>query len=364
MGAVFAMFRGNLFQWILNNLSKPHAFESLPLQSKLFNWNNIKKHVSYSNILTGLTIFFIFYIIRTFIIFNESFFIEIILLENITLKFKIYKDFFLGILVVLSRLLVLGFWQEVLRAFFSEKLPLDTPVFEKQPDFSNPTYHAMDKGKSPEEGFSKEESVSKGKSTSEENPDPIMVSTLAHFVKEDTQELNKAILSWAAQLKGHADLPFDKIKLTSEAEEPLLTLLRKQSNILTQCVRNRMTWVESRSVNTLGHNQEKIKEIYLKLVEIQDNYLSKVKKISTLESKTVQLKEFYATLNEYRNLSLKELNKADYIVLYDIRKSALSKDSGLKKVLNAEYTEAKKEFNSRDGYLRMKVGEILQAKKK
>jgi hypothetical protein len=351
-------------EWALNSPPKPHAFESLPLQSKFFKWNNIKKHISYANVFTGITIFLIFYIIRTFIISSECFSIEITILENITLKLKIYKDFFLGILGVFSRLLVLGFWQEVLKTFFPEKLPLDTPIFEN-PDLKNPTFHAMDKGKSPEQG-PKEESTGKGGSTSttEENPDPIMVSTLAHYIKEDTQELNKAILTWAGKLKGHTDLPFDQIKLTSEAEEPLLSLLRKQSNILTQCVRNRMTWVESRSVNTLAHNQEKIKEIYLKLVEIQDNYLSKVKKISTLESKTVQLKEFYATLNEYRNSSLKELNKADNIVLDDIRKSALNKDSGLKKVLNAEYTEAKKEFNNQDSYLRMKVGDILKAKRK
>jgi hypothetical protein len=64
----------------------------------------------------------------------------------------------------------------------------------------------MDKGKGPAEQGTKEstekgpeqgpkESTGRGGSTTEENPDPIMVSTLAHYIKEDTQELNKAILS-------------------------------------------------------------------------------------------------------------------------------------------------------------------------
>jgi hypothetical protein len=110
-------------------------------------------------------------------------------------------------------------------------------------------------------------------------------------------------------------------------------------------------------------NQIKIKEIHSKLVEIQDNYLAKVDKIAKLENKTVQLKEFYATLNEYRNSILKELNKADNIILEDIRKSPLYKYPNLKKELNIGLVQAKKEFNEHDSYLRKKIGEILKDKK-
>jgi hypothetical protein len=110
-------------------------------------------------------------------------------------------------------------------------------------------------------------------------------------------------------------------------------------------------------------NKLKIREINTKLVEIQENYLAKVNKISKLENRTIQLKEFYATLNEYRNLVLKELNKADNIILDDIRKSALYKYPNLKKELNIGFAQAKKEFNDQDSYLKKKVGEILNTKK-
>jgi hypothetical protein len=85
-----------------------------------------------------------------------------------------------------------------------------------------------------------------------------------------------------------------------------------------------------------------------------------------LDSREAQLKELYASLNNYRKLALKELNVADNIILEDIRTSHLFKNKNpeLKKVLNAGYTESKKEFNNQDGYLKMKVGEILNAKKK
>lgn len=275
--------------------------------------------------------------------------------------------------------------EDLVDFFLPEKLPLGSSTL-KNPDSLNSYNFAMNQGKNPEQGSSKEPtgvggsttkenpeqgpskgsvgSVGAGGSTIKEEFDPIIVDILGDKIKEDTQETNKAILAWAGKLKNYRDLPFDQLMLTSESDEPLLTLLRHQSNIYTKYVKNRMTWVSSRSVNTLGENKIRVREIHYNLAEIQEKYLSKVDTISKLENTTIQLKEFYATLNEYRNLSLKELNKADKIILEDIRKSALSKHSELKKVINAEYTEAKKEYNSQDSYLRMKVGEILKAKKK
>jgi hypothetical protein len=63
----------------------------------------------------------------------------------------------------------------------------------------------MDKGKNPEQVPNKGGSTGANESANQEgsvsgnigqvNPDPIMVSTLAHFIKEDTQQLNKALLT-------------------------------------------------------------------------------------------------------------------------------------------------------------------------
>jgi len=333
--------------------------------------------------LTGVTIFFFIFIVRNYIFSIQWIFIEITVLEDITISLKVYKDFFIGIFAVIFRLLTLGFWQEVLRVFWPEKLPLDSSTI-KHPDSLNLSTLGMDNGKNTERGPSKEGSAVLSESTEKRNfeqgpnkegltgiggsrikedYDPIIVEILGDKVTEDTREINKAMFAWANKLKSYRDLPFDKIDLTPKSVEPLLDLLWKQSNINTQCVKNRMTWVNSRSINTLEQNQAKIKEIQSKLIEIQDNYLSKVNRISKLENRILQVKEFYATLNEYRKLCFKELNKADNIILEDIRKSALNKHPELKKAINLEYTEAKKEFNSQDGYLKMKVGEIINARK-
>lgn len=347
------------------NTPKSHNFVSFTLQSQIFKWNNILKHISFANVLTGITIFFIFYIIRTYVIPSEWFFIKITLLEDTFIKFKVYKDLLLGVMAVISRLFVLGFWQEVIKAISPENLPFDSLV-EKPSSFHSLDlpFNSMDKGQNPEAGSSFEGKGETAGSTNQEAPDPIMVSVLADLIQKDTKQVNKALLDWGKELKSYNDsLPLDQLKLTPQTEEPLLSLLRSQSTIFTRCVKNRMVWVLSRGVNMLAENEVQIKEIHSNLVEIQAKYHSSIDRISKLENKNTQVKELYANLNQYRNQAIKELNKAETIVLADIRTSPLSKYPELKKVLNAEFTQAKKEFNNQDGYLKMKVGQILNAKK-
>lgn len=191
----------------------------------------------------------------------------------------------------------------------------------------------------------------------------VFMDILADEVKKDTQNMIEVLLFRAKELKGYRDIPLDNLELGKGVEETLIRILQDQSNTLTKYVTNRMTWLQSRALNALEENQIKIKEIHSKIIEIQKNYSYKVKLISKIENETVQIKEFYATLNEYRNIVLKEVNKGDTIILKDIKESRLNKYSDLKKAIITDYNAAKKEFNSNDSYLRMKVGEIINRKK-
>jgi hypothetical protein len=107
------------------------------------------------------------------------------------------------------------------------------------PNSSDTTYNSMNKEE--ERKVNTEESVRTGGSTNEEDADPIIVSILADAVKEDTEKLNKSILATAEKLKELNNIPFDQLKLISELEEPLLSLLRNQSNLFTFNVKNRMS---------------------------------------------------------------------------------------------------------------------------
>ena len=68
--------------------------------------------------------------------------------KDLLVKFNISKDIFLGFLAVISRLFVLGFWQEVMRAFSHDNLPLalGPSICENDP---NTLYSTMGKGENP-----------------------------------------------------------------------------------------------------------------------------------------------------------------------------------------------------------------------
>lgn len=318
-------------------------------------------------IFTALTIFFFFYLMRTYII-PVDINIKIILLEDFIFKLTVWKDLLIGFFSAIFRLLVLGFWEEMLDS--PGKLPMG-PYGNS--DLSNSYVLTMDNGKNHEQGSNaKQESNSE---LASENPDAwydniseevkkqVGIDILADGIRGDTKTLNKSILAWAKLLEGYNDVSLDKIKLTPETEDLLIDLLKNQSRALTHCMANRIDWVECRTTNVLEKNNTKVKDINLKLIEIQDYYFARVKGLSKIESKAAQVREFYATMNQYRNSVYKELNKAESIILEDIRTSSLYKNTELKKVLNVEFTNAKKEFNTQDSYLKSKIGQILNAKK-
>lgn len=193
--------------------------------------------------------------------------------------------------------------------------------------------------------------------------DPILNSLIADSVKEETAGHNKAVFAWADVLKKLNEMPIEDLKTSDGAEEFILSVLRKQSNVFTRYLKIRMIWVDSMRVNLPEDSKVKLQISRVKLVEIQQNYWAKLVRIIKLEDKAIQCREFYATLNQYRNEVLKELNKCDTVVMDDLRKSYFYNNKGLKKVLNVENTQAKKEFHHQDGYLRAKIGELLKARR-
>ncbi len=223
------------------------------------------------------------------------------------------------------------------------------------------TEAAQEKFSSPE----KSNSESKDPSTiSEEMHNSIIASILADEVLNDTKEMNESILAWAKELKKWGDFPYDSSnKLIPGTEELLIKTLQEQSKLLSVHVKTRSDWVYSRAINTLPEAKLKLKEIHLGLNKLEKDYYSKVRKISEIKNQSQQLKEFYIALNEFRNLSTKELNKLDNILIEDIKGSLLYKNLELKKAINVEYVQAKKEFKDNDSYLKNKIGEILKNKK-
>jgi hypothetical protein len=128
---------------------------------------------------------------------------------------------------------------------------------------------------------------------------------------------------------------------------------------------NRYNWINEINNGVLEKNKTEINQTTSKLIDIQNYHNSKLDSLYKLENINTEIKECYSSINQFRNSGLKELNKAEGLLLEELRtKNYLNKNSELRTVLNIEFTNAKKEFNSQDSYLRAKVGQILNAKNK
>lgn len=287
---------------------------------------------------------------------SEFITVNISLLSNFILTVDVYRDLLLGISAVISRILLLGFWEEIFRVFILDKFSFYIYLSD---NVDNSRNSSKVEASNPEQG--KEVSGGGASMTREQQ---IQLDLLSIEVKKDTLDMMKALKLWSEELQKYGTLPFDKMDLNkSESIEALLNLLRKQSNILTRSITNRVTWGDSRCANVTKESLLEWGEQKSKMVKIQEDYWAKASKLSTAKDQTTELKEFYAILNNYRNSMIKELNKGESIIIEDIRKSLLYKYPEIRKVVNVESVEIKKEFNNQDSYLKKKVGEIVNSKK-
>jgi uncharacterized FlgJ-related protein len=99
---------------------------------------------------------------------------------------------------------------------------------------------------------------------------------------------------------------------------------------------------------------------------IREKYISATKDVGKLQDATTQAKVYYAALNEQRNSTNKELNKAEEIILKDLKASPFctidhEDCKNLVKTIK-DYSKARIEFNTQDNNLKKKLGEVINKK--
>ena len=94
----------------------------------------------------------------------------------------------------------------------------------------------------------------------------------------------------------------------------------------------------------------------------REKYLSAVAGVGSHRNPSTQAKVYYAALNKQRNFVNKQLNKANDIILKDLKANPFctTDHEDCKNLVRAlkDYSNAKKEFNIQDSKLRKKLGEI------
>nr|YP_009744352.1 cytochrome c oxidase subunit 1 [Xylaria hypoxylon]QIE13205.1 cytochrome c oxidase subunit 1 [Xylaria hypoxylon] len=349
-------------EWALSSPPKPHAFVSLPLQSKLLVYlsRRIKDNFNWTNLFTLILIGLYSYVIKVSIhyVFNFN------LIENLvslpSLAFSLHLPF--------ARL---GFKEAILYLFSKFKgdfnsiwgIPLVGPTDSLPSNVKAifPTHLNMT-GKGM--GNSGQASGDPGQSnTSSIIPEDVPTKNYIKQMNEFMEEFAVLNIDIADKLKkaGEANLYYED---KPEVQRAIMALLQTHSSFLNKSYDGRATWISLNKKYLPLEARLKLEEMEIKITEIQKNYFSKVEKLSESRSVDASLKEFFTLTNAFRNSLNKELNLAEQEVQKNIRQTAAYKNPKVKQVINSDLIIVKRIFNEQDNYLKKRVEDILFPKKK
>jgi hypothetical protein len=234
---------------------------------------------------------------------------------------------------------------------------------------SNISNKIMDKGNNPEQITTKKDSLSSGDEIKNQREALIDFmakhSVAAHEIDEDTKSYIATMLSLGKDVKMFSTLEIDKRNLNDsiDAENLFVPLLKHHGTMYSSHQTSRLAWIKSRVINLQPENKIKVNEAITNMQIAREKYLSAISKLGKHENTATQAKVYYAALNEQRNSVNKELNKADDIILKDLKASPFCTidDKYCKDLVRTlkDYSNAKKEFNIQDSNLKKKIGEVI-----
>ena len=235
---------------------------------------------------------------------------------------------------------------------------------------NNISSKATDKEKNPEQVTSKKGSSSSSggeiQTSREELLDRIATYSLAASeIAEDTKGYSNNFLALAEGFKRFNTLELGILNMnnTTEVEKVFIPLLKEQGTCYSKYQTSLTLWIKSRAINLQPENKTKVMDAIANMEIARDKYLSVIRNIGLHQDATTQAKVYYAALNEQRNSVNKELNKANDIVLKDIKASpfCITNHEDCKNLVRTlkDYSNAKKEFNIQDSNLKKKLGEVI-----
>jgi hypothetical protein len=347
----------NSLNWALNSPPKAHPFISLPLQSKI-GLNSFNKHLILTNIINGIVICLAFFYIRNFI-FPEPY-IEAIfsLLDSNPSMFIINKDLFSGILAVITRLSLKGFVEDFLELFIQPKLTIGD-ISSTSTLFMNTDEPAKLGGES-------------GKSTEQTDrtdlEQKVIDSIFTESIKLEFIKFQEEMSKLAKSLKDRGMLYEDNQITMDDPEIPkvLVMMLQDQTQFLNGSILKRMGWLNVIKPSLSLVVREELSLIEKNIYGLQANFAQNINKIRAINNETQQVKEFFDLLNAYRNKVIKEIVKLETVSHNGFKKNLpdLYKLKEFKQLINIDAPKAIKEVVDQDSYLKSKISEIINAKKK
>lgn len=236
-------------------------------------------------------------------------------------------------------------------------------------DSGDESLKKIDKGKNPEQVTSKKGLPSGSGAiliSREELIDlTVKYSIAAGEIGKDTMNYydNTKVLRDGLKLYNALEIEKLSINNPTDANKFFIPLLREHGSLYSKLHTSRLAWIMSRAANLEPENKIKVDDSVAKIRTIREKYLSTITELGKHSDPATQAKQYYAALNEQRNSTNKEFNKADDIILKDLKTSPFCTINhedckNLVKILK-DYTNIKKECNIQDSNLKKKLGEVL-----
>lgn len=342
----------NYLAWALTSPPKPHAFVSLSLQSKI-SIRSFTKHLTLANILTGITIFIIFFLLRTYVFPEVYYLTKVTFLDYISVEFYVNKDLFLGIWAIISRFSLKGFIEDILEAFLPRKLYIA--------DGSLPLSMNQDQELGVQGGSSQASGIN------------IREQMVIDGIFTDTIRLEfdkfKGDMAKIAESLKKRHIMFDQGKVTMddpEATKILVMMLQDQTQFLNASILKRIDWVHVTRPSLPSYVKAELSTIEKDINRLHGDHIKNIDKIINIKDEQQQVKEYFDLLNAYRNKVRKEIIKLETVSHDGFRKNEphLYKLKEFKQLVNKDAPKAIKEVVDQDGYLKSKLSEIINAKKK
>lgn len=348
------VFLYNNLEWAFNSPPKPHAFVNLPLESKI-SLTSFIKHLTLANIITGLVIFIIFFLLRNFIFIELYYKIIVTFLEDISFEFNVNKYLLLGIWAVISRFSLKGFIEDLLEVFSPQKLVIG---HEKLPLFMN--QDPLSEGK---KGLKQSTGLVNNKISEQK----IMDLTFTDLIRVEFDKFKSDMAKYSKSLQDRHHM-FDRGKLTMDHTEVpglLVMMLQDQTQFFNASILTRMEWTKVTQPTLPSDVKVKMSLYAENIYKLQNDHTKNIDKIRQINDDKQQVKEFFDLLNAYRNNVKKEIVKLETVSRDGFRENLpdLYKLKEFKQLINVDAPKVIKDVVDQDGYLKSKLSEIINAKK-
>lgn len=175
--------------------------------------------------------------------------------------------------------------------------------------------------------------------------------------------VNETLVNKLKRIENKVDIMDSADLKTKEGIDFFTLYLDIHLKTLTEYYHNRAVYLNSVSPFLNEESQMILDGMENKLAAIRVEFIQKIETLKATKKDDVLVREMFNATNVYRKEVSRYLNVGENYFHSQFRASSIFKSLELKKSINADFAQAKKDFSDKDLHLKKRASEKLYAKK-